>query len=1103
MSKRLIWVSSACVLAAAAVAAAVWIHRSSSTAVTAGFMRLMNRGNGLLDKGDAASAIGVYSRALRLSPQSTDVRLNLANAYLLAGRQDDAARMCREVLQLDHNSAAAYYLLGCALLRANRPGPAAEALQQSWKIDPKVPALDFQMGMAQEQLGQVAAAIRDFQGVIRAVPDHPSAHYQLSQLYRREGRTADAERELAEHQKILDRQPRPPTTVEALERCKYTRPLAPFVLAQPDRQGIKVHFTEATAAAFGPLAAECRGPLAVIDYAHDGRASLFAQEQGDHFVLLDNHGGHFAVLGRPLSGPANGGYRVALTGDLDNDGFDDVVVLGEHDSRVFKFYARGRVRDATRAAGLEGVKAVSGMLADLDFTGNLDLVVVRPGGAGLGVYRNLGNFYFDPNWADSGLPKAFPGATEVTTEDWNNNGLPGVFIARADAPPAYYAKQRAAAFTPSHVTQGWPAGSVMATGDLDNDLRPDAVIATPTAIRIILRDQNHEVSLPLHGFRVSGLRLVDYDNDGWLDLIAYGPDGVRVWRNAGHAGFTDVTKALGLDRVGPVDDLVAADFDGDGDTDLITSSAAGLRFWRNDGGNRNLQLKLRFTGNRSNTTSLGVRVEVLAGDWRTSRTVRRIPLEIGVGQHRQLDAVKVHWFDLSTAQVDVPVGQGMLTITEPTLPSGSCPYLYAWNGHGFSFVTDILGDAPLGLPMNEKRFVPADNEELLALGDGTKFPPRNGAYEIRITDELREVLYLDEAHLIAVDHPRGTVVYPTCKMLPGPPFAPHELWTLRPLGPPRHAVRSDGRDVTALLARIDNRMVGPVRLRRPQLRGLAEPFSITMDFGPLPVKKPLVLALTGWLHFGGGMANVAASIDPTLPFPFPVLEAELPDGTWKKVDVRVGTPAGKTKTILVDLEHKLPAGTRRLRLSSAYEIYWDRALMCEKVGEANTRDTILHPERADLHWHGYGRYAKLPPSLPLTPFYTDVSPTPPWDRTPSGWFTRYGPVGELVARRDDRLVLLAGGDELALSFAAASLPPVPPGMTRDFFLHVVGWDKDADFHVGDGWKLGPLPFEGMDDQAYGHQPRPAGLDDSWIKQYDTRWVGPVVVSPGGKIRQTP
>ena len=1100
MSKRLIW-SSGAILAVAIVTGVFWLRLSSSS--PAGFMRLMNRGNGLLEKGDAAVAIGAYTQALRLSPESTDVRLNLANACLLADRPDDAARMCRQTLELDPNSAAAYYLLGCALLRKNQAEPAAQALQQSWKIDPGVPALDFQMGMAQEELGQVPDAIRDFESVVRAVPDHPSAHYQLSQLYRRAGRTGDAARELEEHQGIMARSSSPVITVAALERCKYTLPLSPFVLGQPDPRGIPVRFAEETAAAFGPLAAGCRGPLAVIDYDHDGRQSIFAQEKGGGFLLLDDRGGHFAALGRPLRAPAGAGYRVALTGDLGNDGFDDVVVLGEQDSRVFKFYEHGRIRDATRAAGLEGLKASAGLLADLDFTGNLDLVVVRPSGAGLGLYRNLGNFYFDGNWGDSGLPRALPGATQVMADDWNNEGLPGVFIARADAPPAFYSKKRAAAFAAGDLTQGWPAGAVMATGDLRNDLRLEAVVATATTLEIIDRDEGRRLSLPLHGFRVSGLLLADYDNDGWLDLFAYGGDGVRVWRNGGHAGFADVTKELGLDRVGPVDGMVAADFDGNGGIDLVTSSDAGLRFWRNDGGNRNLLLKLRLVGNRSNTTSLGVRVEVLAGNWRTSRTVRRIPLEIGVGQHRQLDALKVHWFDLSTAKVDVPVGRDVYTVAEPTLPSGSCPYLYAWDGRGFRFVTDILGAAPLGLPQNGQRYVPADPEELLALGDETAFPPRNGAYEIRITDELREALYLDEARLIAVDHPRGTVVYPTSKMHAAPPFPPHELWTLRPLAAPRRALRSDGLDVTAALARIDNQMVSPVRLRRPQLRGLAEPFSVTLDFGPLAADRPLVLALTGWLHFGGGMANIAASLDPTLPNPFPVLDAELADGTWRRVDVDVGTPAGKTKTILVDLENKLPAGARRLRLSTGFEICWDCALLCERAGAADTSDHGLQPERADLHWRGYSRYADLPPSLPLTPVYGEVSPAPPWDRTPAGWFTRYGAAGDLIARRDDRLVLLGGGDELALSFDAARLPPPAPGMARDFFLHVVGWDKDADFHVAQGWQLGPLPFQGMDDQAYGREPRPIRIDDSWIKAYNTRWVGPVVVSPGGRALQAP
>lgn len=1107
MSKRLIWVASA-VLAVVVVAAVTWVRRSapaaSSVASSGEFTSLMTRGNGLLEKGEAPAAIEAYTQALRLSPSSIDVRLNLANAYLLADRPADAVTVGRQVLELDPNNAAAYYLVGCAHLRLNQPEPAAAALQQSWRIDPTEPAVDFQMGMAQKELGQIPDAIRDFENVIKAVPDHPSAHYQLSQLYRRAGRAEDAAKAIAEHQKIQARGGGPAaTSVAALERSKYTEPLAPFVLAQPDARGIVVQFADATALMVGDAAGGYRGPVAVLDYAHQGQASLFVQEQGGGFVLLDGRDGRFVPNGRPLRVPAGASYRTTLVGDLDNDGFEDVVAVGPQDTRVFKFYAEGRVRDATRAAGLDGVKATAAWLADLDFSGNLDLVVVPAEAPGLIPYRNLGNLAFDGNWGDSGLPPALPGATQVLTEDWDNEGLPGVFVARAGAAPVHFAKPRSAPFAESKATEGWPAGGVLVTGDLDNDLRPEAVVATAEALEVVDREQTSRGKVPLNGFAVSHLALVDYDNDGWLDLVAGGASGLRVWRNAGLAGFTDVTVALGLGQTGAIGSLAAADLDADGDTDLVTTSETGLRVWRNDGGNQNQQFKLRLVGKRSNRSALGVRVEIVAGNWRTSRVVRRTPLEVGLGQHRQIDALKFRWFDLATAQVDVPVTREPHVVDEPTLPSGSCPYLYAWDGTAFRFVSDILGAAPLGLPINQKVFVSADPEEFLVLGNDRQFPARDGAYEIRITDELREVLYLDQAKLVAVDHPVGTVVYPTSRMVPMPPFPKHELWTLRPLTTPKQATRSDGLDVTATLAEIDQQMVAPVQLRRAQLRGLAESYAFTMDFGALPTERPLVLALTGWIHFGGGMANISGSLDPTLPFPFPVLEVETGDGNWQKVDVTVGTPAGKTKTILIDLENRLPAGARRLRLSMAYELYWDQALLCEKAAGANAREHHLTADRTDLRWRGYSRYADLPPSLPRTPKYDDVVPVPPWAHTPSGWFTRYGEVNALVGAWDDKLALLAGGDELALSFDAAKLPPLAPGMERHFFLYVVGWDKDADYHVEKGWELGPLPWKGMNDQTYGQEPRPASLDDGWIKAYNTRWVDLKVVSPGGKVHAIP
>ena len=421
--------------------------------------------------------------------------------------------------------------------------------------------------------------------------------------------------------------------------------------------------------------------------------------------------------------------------------------------------------------------------------------------------------------------------------------------------------------------------------------------------------------------------------------------------------------------------------------------------------------------------------------------------------------------------------------------------------------------------MAEGRSIEADPEEFVWIGNEQTFLARDGNYHLQITEELREVLYLDEAKLVVVDHEPGTEVHSTDKLRPGKPFPRGALMTLHNEHPLQKAETLDGgtsnsppvvvpalaglaadalppesgttysrQEVASTLRTVDDRRVSPPKLRVPQLRGLAEPHGLVLDFGPLDASKPLVLVMNGWLRFGGGMANIAASQDPSLPFPFPTLEAEVAPGTWKAVDVTVGAPAGKTKTILVDLEGKLESGTRRLRLTEALEIHWDRIALMEKKPHAGTQITFVTPSKADLHFRGFSPMQNLPPDWPLTPDYDTVSPNSYWTITPGGWCTRYGDVSELIAARDEGLALLNGGDELTLKFTERSLPPKPAGSVREFFLYADGWDKDSDFHVAAGTEVEPLPFHGMDDQLYGREPRPPFPSDALHRKYNTRWV---------------
>ena len=1043
------------------------------------FMRLTNVGRNYYNSGQATKALAPLQQALAQNPANADAHLNVAIAALAANEPELAIKHAQETLNVDHNSAAAHYVLGSALLRAGRAKEAVQALQQAKDIDRTVNAVSFQLGRAYQQLNQFEEAREQFAEVTQFETNHPAAFYNLSQVLIRLEQTEEAKKALAEHQKINASRAGQITDPSVFERCQYTQIRAPFRLEQPDQRGVQVKFKEVPM----PAVANASGPFGVLDFNHDGKASIVAM-QSNIFRVFFNSNGAFEPSDAAL--PAAGKYSQCLIGDLNNDKVDDVILLGATNSHVFKFATNGTVTDVSTFSRLAGLQAANGVLLDLDFTGKLDLLAITARTNGVKVLRNLGHPYFSDNTTNSGVPLTLTSAEQLLVEDWNNDDLLDLFIMRSNQPPLLLVKERGGPLVETNLTADWPHATAMAAGDLNNDLRFDVALAAGDKIICIFNQLKDRQTLSAGNLNIRELRLVDYDNDGWLDIIAAG-DGIRVWRNSGTSGFKEVP--LGLEKLGSVTSFKSFDFDGDCDSDLVVAVAnGGLKFLRNEGGNANAQLKPLLIGTKSNASGLGIRVDVAASGLRITRRVQELPVEIGVGRHQQIDSITAHWFDVNLNYTDVKVDCRMLlALDELALPTGSCPYLYAWDGKRFRFVTDLLGAAPAGLPISETRFIDADPDEYVWVGDESMFPARDGYHVLQITEELREVLYLDEAKLVVVDHPPGTEVHTTGKLLPGPPFPTHDLVTLHNERPLLSATNGEGKNVTANLKMVDGKMVSPEKLRIPQLRGLAEPHSLTMDFGPLPVEKPLVMAITAWLRFGGGMANVAASHNRDLPFPFPVLEAEV-NGSWEPVEVNVGAPIGKTKRMIVDLAGKLPQGARRLRITAAFEIHWDRIALLEKRDNSETRITFMAPTKTDLHWRGFSDFEDLPWHQPLTPDYTKASSNAKWTITPAGWCTRYGGVDELIAERDNALALLNGGDELTLSFAAAQLPSKQGD--RDFFLWAVGWDKDADFHCRRGWEVEPLPWHGMNSQKYGSEVRPPFASDKLMEKYNTRWVGP-------------
>ena len=229
------------------------------------------------------------------------------------------------------------------------------------------------------------------------------------------------------------------------------------------------------------------------------------------------------------------------------------------------------------------------------------------------------------------------------------------------------------------------------------------------------------------------------------------------------------------------------------------------------------------------------------------------------------------------------------------------------------------------------------------------------------------------------------------------------------------------------------------------------------------------------------------------------VDAQQPDGTWVTVHPNLGFPSGKTKTVLIDLE---PLGTsRRLRLHTNMEIFWDAMHVAPKMDAGLARQSRLNPALSELRYRGFSQVHQANASSPELPDYSELSGTSQVWRDLVGYYTRFGDVQLLLEQIDDRYVIMNAGDELVLRFAEAG--PVPEGYVRDFVLIGDGWVKDGDYNTSFSTGLRPLPAH---DQPNYDTPPGLLTDDpvylrypaDWI-QFHTRYVTPDHFSRGLRL----
>src|SRR5436190_255801 len=195
-------------------------------------------------------------------------------------------------------------------------------------------------------------------------------------------------------------------------------------------------------------------------------------------------------------------------------------------------------------------------------------------------------------------------------------------------------------------------------------------------------------------------------------------------------------------------------------------------------------------------------------------------------------------------------------VAELVRKPSSCPFLYAWNGHRFEFVTDFMGGGEMGYWESPGvRNVPDPDEYVRIRDDQLK--PRDGRLELRVTNELEEAVFFDRLELLAVTHPAGVEIFPDEGMTDPP--KPFRLYAVRDLRPPARAIDEHGHDVTDRVASRDREYVDDFALA--PFRGYAEPHTLTLTLAPS--SEPSVLLLTGWTDYAFSSDDVRVErMDP-------------------------------------------------------------------------------------------------------------------------------------------------------------------------------------------------------------------------------------------------
>jgi hypothetical protein len=536
------------------------------------------------------------------------------------------------------------------------------------------------------------------------------------------------------------------------------------------------------------------------------------------------------------------------------------------------------------------------------------------------------------------------------------------------------------------------------------------------------------------------------------------------------------------------------DCDNDGDLDIfLVGYHDGIHLLRNDGGDVNNYLVVKLAGLRTgsgknNFFGIGSKVEVKAGDLSQVRVMREPIAHFGIGNRERAELVRVVWSNGVAQNWFNP--ERNQTIKEDQILKGSCPWLYAWNGEQYEFVTDVLWASALGMPLGimgkEMAYAFANSTDEYLKIPGEKLESRSGRYSLQFTSELWETPYLDQVKLLVVDHPDSVDIFVDERFTP-PPFPAFRVYAVADKRLPVSARDDQGNDLLPKIVRQDGNYVS--NLTPAEYQGITEPHDLVLDLGDLARVDSLFLFLQGWIFPTDASINVNMSQSSAVKAVPPLLQVIDKKGNWQTAIENLGFPKGKNKTVVADLSGKFRSEDYRLRIRTNMQIYWDHIFFSTNVAGIQLRNLSLKPVAANLHFRGFSKVTRETPYSPHIPDYQTMAANPQW-RDLTGLYTKYGDVLPLLLASDSKYVIMNAGDELTLEFDAAQIPELPSGWKRDFIFYNDGWLKDGDLNTAHGQTVEPLPFHGMSSYPYGPKESYPGDQEhaTYGQKYNTRKV---------------